>query len=165
MLAEIGGILGVDGIISGGDLAARDPGVFMKSIGADAIVYPRNTAQVSQIMALCYEHAQPIVVHGGMSGWVRATQTKPGEIALSLERMNAIEEIDDVNRTATVQAGVVLQSLQDSLEPHGLDFMLDLGGRGSCQLGGNASTNAGGLRVIRYGMMREQVLGAGSRVA
>lgn len=159
MLVEIGKIIGDAGIISGGDLAARDPGVFMETIGADAIVFPRSTEHVSRIMALCHELGQPIVVHGGMSGWVRATQTKQGEIALSLERMNAIEEIDAINRTTTVQAGVVLQSLQESLEPHGLDFMLDLGGRGSCQLGGNASTNAGGLRVIRYGMMREQVLG------
>src|SRR5690606_3182056 len=56
-------------------------------------------------------------------------------------------------------AGVILESFQDHLEPYGLSFPLDLGGRGSCQLGGNAATNAGGMRVIRYGMMREQVLG------
>src|SRR3546814_3582675 len=94
-----------------------------------------------------------------MSGWVRATETRSGEIALSLERMSVIEAIDPVNRTATVQAGVVLETLETELARHGLTFPLDLGGRGSCQLGGNASTNAGGMRVIRYGMMREQVLG------
>src|SRR5690554_7083281 len=94
-----------------------------------------------------------------MSGWVRATQTQPGDLALSLERMNRIESVDTANRTAVVQAGVVLETLQDHLEQHRLIFPLDLGGRGSCQVGGNAATNAGGVRVIRYGMMREQVLG------
>lgn len=159
VLAGVVRIVGSDGIISGDDLALREPGVFMDRIGADAIVLPRTTEQVSAIIALCNACDRPVVVHGGMSGWVRGTQTTAGEIAISLERMNAVEQIDDVNRTATVQAGVVLQTLQEAVEPYGLDFMLDLGGRGSCQLGGNASTNAGGLRVIRYGMMREQVLG------
>src|SRR3546814_4818688 len=87
-----------------------------------------------------------------MSGWVRATETRSGEIALSLERMSVIEAIDPVNRTATVQAGVVLETLETELARHGLTFPLDLGGRGSCQLGGNASTNAGGMRVTRYGI-------------
>ena len=137
----------------------RNPGLFLSEIGADAIVRPSTTEQVSQIMALCHAAGQPVVVHGGMSGWVRGVSTKPGEIALSLERMNSIEEVDALNRTATVQAGVILAALQDHLEPFGLDFPLDLGGRGSCHLGGNAATNAGGMRVLRYGMMREQVLG------
>jgi FAD/FMN-containing dehydrogenase len=108
---------------------------------------------------LCNAAGQPVVVQGGMSGWVRATQTRPGEIVLSMERMNAVLEIDPVNRTATVEAGVILQLLDERVGEHGLTFPLDLGGRGSCHLGGNASTNAGGMRVIRYGMMRDQVLG------
>src|SRR3546814_14587449 len=73
--------------------------------------------------------------------------------------MNAIESVDTAKRTAIVQAGVILETFQDHLDQYGLNFPLDLGGRGSCQLGGNAATNAGGMRVIRYGMMREQVLG------
>lgn len=134
--------------------------VFVPSrVGADAICMPTTTQQVSEIIALCNSARQPVVVHGGMSGWVRATQTKPGEIALSLERMSAIESVDTANRTAVVQAGVVLEALQKHLEQFELCFPLDLGGRGSCQIGGNASTNAGGMRVIRYGMMRDQILG------
>jgi FAD/FMN-containing dehydrogenase len=152
-------IVGADGVLTGDAVRARNPGVFMAEIGADAIVLPRTTDEVSRVMALCNQARQPVVVHGGMSGWVRATQTRGGEIALSMERMNRIEDIDPANRTAMVQAGVVLETLQDSLEPYGLSFPLDLGGRGSCQVGGNAATNAGGMRVIRYGMMREQVLG------
>lgn len=158
LLDRLRAITGEGGVLTGDDVTSRNPGVFMTEIGADAIVRPRTTEEVSRILALCDAAGQPVVVHGGMSGWVRATQTRPGEIALSLERMNAIEAIDPQNRTAVVQAGVILETLQDTLEAHGLSFPLDLGGRGSCQIGGNASTNAGGMRVLRYGMMREQTM-------
>jgi FAD/FMN-containing dehydrogenase len=159
LIEQLRAIVGDGGIVVGEALASRYPGYFMDRIGADAIVRPRTTDEVAAILRLCNEAGQPVVVHGGLSGWVRATQTKGGEIALSMERMAAIETIDPVNRTATVQAGVVLETLETALADHGLTFPLDLGGRGSCQLGGNASTNAGGMRVIRYGMMRDQVLG------
>ncbi len=159
LLDALRSIVGQGGIITGGDVALRDPGVFMKRIEADAVVRPRTTDEVSRIMAACNAAGQTLVVHGGMSGWVRGTQTDGGEIVLSLERMNAILDVDVVNRTATVEAGVILEALQTALEAFDLAFPLDLGGRGSCQLGGNAATNAGGMRVLRYGMMREQVLG------
>jgi FAD/FMN-containing dehydrogenase len=159
VIEQLRAIVGENGFITGDALQARNPGVFLTEIGADAILRPTTSEQVSQIMALCHAAGQPVVVHGGMSGWVRGVSTKPGEIALSLERMNVIEEVDTQNRTATVQAGVILETLQNHLEPFGLDFPLDLGGRGSCHLGGNAATNAGGMRVLRYGMMREQILG------
>lgn len=152
-------IVGPEGVLTGEDVLGRNPGVFMSRIEAEILVRPTSTEQVSQILKLCHELKQSVVVQGGMSGWVRATQTSPGDLILSLERMNVVENIDLANRTATVQAGVILESFQDQIEEHGLIFALDLGGRGSCQLGGNASTNAGGVRVIRYGMMREQVLG------
>ena len=83
----------------------------------------------------------------------------PDQVIVSLERMRAIEEIDPRQRTATVQAGVTLQALQEAVEEHQLMFPLDLGARGTATLGGNAATNAGGNRVIRYGMMRDMVLG------
>jgi FAD/FMN-containing dehydrogenase len=159
LLEQLRAIVGEHHVLTGELLRSRAPGVFMKQIGADALVRPADTAQLSRVLALCNEAGQPVVVHGGMSGWVRATQTRAGELALSLERMNAIERVDTANRTVSVQAGVVLETLQDHVEEFGLSFPLDLGGRGSCQLGGNAATNAGGMRVIRYGMMREQVLG------
>lgn len=159
LLDQLRAIVGDAGVLTGSDVRSRYAGFFMSEIGADAIVRPATVEQISQVLALCNAARQPVVVHGGLSGWVRATQTGAGEIALSLERMNAIEEVDLANRTATVQAGVVLETFQDHIEGFGLSFPLDLGGRGSCQLGGNAATNAGGMRVIRYGMMREQVLG------
>jgi FAD/FMN-containing dehydrogenase len=159
LLDRLREIVGEAGVLTGADMRSRNPGVFMAEIGADAIVRPSTTAEVAEVMALCNAALRPVVVHGGMSGWVRATETRAGEIALSLERMHAIEQVDSANRTVTVEAGVVLETLQDHLEQFGLSFPLDLGGRGSCQLGGNAATNAGGMRVIRYGMMRHQVLG------
>lgn len=78
---------------------------------------------------------------------------------ISLERMSSIEEIDQVGGTLTVQAGAPLQRVQEAAKEVGLQFPLDLGARGSCTIGGNIATNAGGVRVIRYGMMRQQVLG------
>ncbi|NJB90172.1 FAD/FMN-containing dehydrogenase [Sphingopyxis italica] len=159
LIAELRAVVGDAGVLTGDEVAARYPGYFMDRIGADAIIRPRSTDEVAAVLRLCSAAGQPVVVQGGMSGWVRATETRGGEIALSLERMAAIEAIDPVNRTATVQAGVILDTLETALMDYGLTFPLDLGGRGSCQLGGNASTNAGGMRVIRYGMMREQVLG------
>ncbi len=159
LLTALADIVGLKGIITGNDVAARYPGFFMDEILAKAIVRPRTTAEVSKVLALCNDIRQPVVVQGGMSGWVRATQTKPDDIALSLELLDEIELIDPVNRTAVVQAGVVLENFQEQLKPYNLIFPIDLGGRGSCQIGGNAATNAGGIRVIRYGMMREQILG------
>ncbi len=159
MLQALREIVGDDGLLIGEAVRERYAGYFMSSIEASALVRPSNTEQVSRVLALCNAQRQPVVVQGGMSGWVRATETRPGDLALSLERLDRIEQVDPVNRTATVQAGVVLQTLQEHLEPFQLSFPLDLGGRGSCHIGGNAATNAGGMRVIRYGMMREQVLG------
>ncbi len=158
-LEQLRAIVGDNGLLVGQDVSSRHPGVFMSRIEADAIVRPADVDQVARVLALCNTAGQPVVIQGGMSGWVRATQTRPGDLVLSLERMNRIEHVDPANRTVTVQAGVILETLQDHLQPFGLSFPLDLGGRGSCQLGGNAATNAGGVRVIRYGMMREQVLG------
>jgi FAD/FMN-containing dehydrogenase len=101
----------------------------------------------------------PIVTHGGLTGLVHGADASPEEVIVSFERMRAIELIDPVQRIAVVQAGVTLQALQEAVEQHGLSFPLDLGARGSATLGGNAATNAGGNRVIRYGMMRDMVLG------
>ncbi|GIT33461.1 MAG: oxidoreductase [Gammaproteobacteria bacterium] len=87
------------------------------------------------------------------------TRTSADQLILSLERMNSIEEIDPVGRTLTCQSGVTLQNIQEKAESENMIFPLDLGARGSCSIGGNISTNAGGNRVIRYGMTRDSVLG------
>ena len=123
------------------------------------MVRPRDTGEVSKAVRWCHDHGVPIVTQGGLTGLVHGADASPQEVIVSLERMRAIEAIDPVQRIAVVQAGVTLQALQEAVEPRGLSFPLDLGARGSATLGGNAATNAGGNRVIRYGMMRDMVLG------
>ena len=124
-----------------------------------ALLKPKTTEQLSQIMALCYEQNQPVVVQGGLTGLAGGATPLSGEFAISLERMNAVEEIDARGMTATVLAGTPLQVLQEAAEEHDLFMPLDLGDRGSCNIGGNVATNAGGTEVIRYGMTRSLVLG------
>lgn len=153
-------LLGPDAVLTGERVRERKSGIWRDApIDAAAIVRPRTTSEVSQVLALCNEYKQPVVAHGGLTGLVESAVTAPNEIVLSLERLDRIEEIDPVSRTMTVEAGVLLQVLQEAAEEHGLIFPLDLGARGSCTIGGNIATNAGGNRVIRYGMTRDMVLG------
>ncbi len=123
------------------------------------LVLPKTTADVAAALRICHARRQRVVVQGGLTGLAGGANAQENEVALSLSRMNRIEDIDAVGATALVQAGVTLQALQDAAAGQGLYFPLDLGARGSCQLGGNAATNAGGQRVLRFGMMRNLVLG------
>jgi FAD/FMN-containing dehydrogenase len=123
------------------------------------LLRPRDTAQVSKALQVCHAHGQAVVTQGGLTGLVGGACLLGGEVALSLERMNGIESIDTVSGTMTVWAGTPLQVVQEAARDAGFFFPLDLGARGSCTIGGNMATNAGGNRVIKYGMMRDQVLG------
>ncbi|MDZ7785098.1 MAG: FAD-binding oxidoreductase [Halioglobus sp.] len=125
----------------------------------DIILRPGNTEQVSGILKICSAAGQPLVPLGGKTGLANGHFQTDGEFGLSLERMNAIEEIDTDNRTMTVQAGCILQVAAEAAEEHDLLLPLDLGARGSATVGGNVATNAGGNMVIRYGMTRDMVLG------
>ncbi len=152
--------LGEEAVLVGDAVRERQAGIWRSdSIQAKALLRPRNTGEVSKALKICHEHGQSVVAHGGLTGLVESAITTPDDVALSLERMNAIEDINATDRTMTVQSGVILQTLQETADEHGLMFPLDLGGRGSCTIGGNISTNAGGNRVIRYGMTRDMVLG------
>jgi FAD/FMN-containing dehydrogenase len=125
-----------------------------------AVAYPVSTEEVSQVLALCNARGQPVTPQGGLTGLSGgAVPYAAGMIALSLDRMKAIEEVDLNTATLTAQAGVVLQAVQEAADGAGMLFPLDLGGRGSAQVGGLIGTNAGGNRVLRYGMMRDLVLG------
>lgn len=153
-------IVGKKGILLGQDVAERKAGIFIEdNVKAKIIVRPRNTEEISKILLLCNQMKQPVVPHGGLTGLAEAAITTKDEIVISSERMTEIEEIDPIGRTLTAQAGAKLQSIQEAAEKESMFFPLDLGARGSCTIGGNASTNAGGNRVIRYGMTRELVLG------
>ena len=127
--------------------------------GPLAVAYPGSTEDVARLLRLCHAHAIPVVPQGGLTGLVGGGTPVAGCVALSLSRMRAIEEVDAAAGTMTVQAGVPLQLVQDAADAAGLLFPLDIGSRGSCLIGGNVSTNAGGNRVLRYGMTRELVLG------
>jgi FAD/FMN-containing dehydrogenase len=125
----------------------------------DVILLPQSTAQVSAILRICAAAGQALVPLGGRTGLANGHFKTCGEIGLSLERMNAIEEIDTENRTMTVQAGCILQVAAEAAKDKDLLLPLDFGARGSATIGGNVATNAGGNMVIRYGMLRDTVLG------
>jgi FAD/FMN-containing dehydrogenase len=124
-----------------------------------AVLRPATPEAVAATMRVLHALRQPVVLQGGMTGLVHGGVAQPGEAVLSLERLNRIEEIDPVTATATVQSGVPLETVQQAAQAQGLFFPVDIGSRGSCQVGGILSTNAGGNRVLRYGMTRNSVLG------
>jgi FAD/FMN-containing dehydrogenase len=124
-----------------------------------ALTFPHSTEEVSRILRFCHENDLAVVPQGGLTGLNGGAVPVTRCITLSLERMRKVEELDPYASTMTVEAGVVLETVQKLADEAGFMFPLDLGGRGSCQVGGNASTNAGGNRVLRYGMMRDLVLG------
>lgn len=124
-----------------------------------ALVRPHSTEQVAAVMRVCSAHQIPVVPQGGLTGLTGGATPVGGCVVLSLERMAVIEALDPDGSTITVGAGVSLQAVQEAAEASGLMFALDIGARGSCRVGGNAATNAGGNRVLRFGMMRELILG------
>ena len=124
-----------------------------------ALVLPRDTQTVSEILKLCNEHHIAVVPQGGLTGLAGGAVPVQDCVLLSLRNMNRIEAINAQAGTMIVEAGAILQNIQDAARNAGMNFALDLGARGSCQIGGNISTNAGGNRVIRYGMTRDLVLG------
>lgn len=123
------------------------------------LVLPETTGDVSEILKICQAYEQPIVIHGGLTNLVGNTETFGNEVVISLEKMNKILEVDVNARTLTAEAGVILENVQHAAKSNNLMFPLNFGAKGSAQLGGIISNNAGGLRVLRYGMTRNLVLG------
>ena len=164
MLAELSALLGGDIVVAPDaqnvlrhtrDYCVEgDP-----AVGILALTYPRNTPQVAAILRYCNQRHIAVQPQGGMTGLSGGGVPIGPCVVVSLERMRAIKEIDIAAGTITVEAGVVMQAVQQAAEDADLFFPLDLGGRGSCQIGGNLSTNAGGNRVLRFGMARDLVLG------
>ncbi|MGQ0546943.1 MAG: FAD-binding oxidoreductase [Betaproteobacteria bacterium] len=131
------------------------------SAGAECVVRPASTADVARVVAACAREGVAIVPQGGntgLSGGSVPTGARR-EVVLSLSRMNRIRAIDVLNDTLTAEAGCVLAAVQRAADEAGRLFPLSLAAEGSCQIGGNLSTNAGGVNVLRYGSAREQVLG------
>ena len=159
LLADLRAAVGDAGIVTGEKLRERTYDPFAGEIRAQLLVRPRSTAQVSDVMRLCHAKDQVVVPHGGLTGLVYGTTAGESDVILSMEAMTRIEHVDVAGRTMRVEAGVTLQRTQEEAERAGLMFPLDLGGRATATIGGNISTNAGGMRVVRYGMMRSLVLG------
>lgn len=124
-----------------------------------ALLHPSCTEEVSNIMKVCHHYRQTVVLQGGMTGLVDGAAATPKDVALSLSRLTGIESIDVIGKTMTVAAGTILQTVQEVAEKHGLMFAVDWGARGSATIGGAVATNAGGNTVLRFGMMRENILG------
>jgi FAD/FMN-containing dehydrogenase len=123
-----------------------------------AVVLPANTDEVAQVVKLCAGAGIPVVAHGGNTGLVGGGVPRGG-VVLSTARLNRIRSLDPVNRTMTVEAGVILADVQAAADQAGALFPLSLAAEGSCRIGGNLATNAGGTNVLRYGNARDLVLG------
>lgn len=161
LIDDLAAVVDASGILTGGDIGPRYTDTRGHGpAGAPACVMrPTSTAQVSAILKLCNDAGRTVVPQGGMTGLVGGGTPGDGDVVLSLERMNGIEEIDPTGRTMVAEAGVVLETAHEAADDAGFVLPIDLGARGSATLGGLISTNAGGNNVIRYGMTRQSVLG------
>ncbi|MGT2502559.1 FAD-binding oxidoreductase [Bradyrhizobium guangxiense] len=153
--------LGAAAVLVGTDVPARNCNDWSASLPQTplAVIRPVDAQGVAEAIATCRQARLPFVPQGGLTGLCRGASPEAGWVAISMERMTGIEEIDPASATMTVKAGTPLETIQKAADEAGFFFPLDLGSRGSCAIGGNLSTNAGGNRVIRYGMTRELVLG------
>ncbi len=124
-----------------------------------AIARPRSTDEVSRLVKACAAHAVPIVPSGGRTGLAGGAVAAAGEVVLSLARMRAMQPIDTLGATLRVQAGAVTQAVHEHGEALGLTWPIDFASKGSSTVGGNIATNAGGVKVIRWGLTRQWVLG------
>lgn len=123
------------------------------------IAFPKSTKEVSDLLKVCTQEKISVVPSGGRTGLSGGATAANGELVLSLEKMNRIGAFDPASRTLEVEAGAITEVVHKYCEPHGLTWPVDFASKGSSQVGGNISTNAGGVRVIRYGLTRQWVLG------
>lgn len=161
LLSALGARLGAGGILAGSDVDQRyrdDPDGKLGAL-PELVLRPRGTEAVAAALAVCNELSQPVVIQGGRTGLAGSTRVQPGEVVLSLERMTSLADPDRQAASIVAEAGATLQAVQEAADGAGLMFGVDIGARGSATIGGNIATNAGGIRVLRYGMYRAQVLG------
>ncbi len=145
----------------GSDIPPRNHGDAsgLQPTAPEALILPQTTEDVATALRICYEHRQAVVTQGGLTGLAGGAHPQAGEIALSLERMSGVEEIDPASATLTALGGTPLAVVQQAADAAGFLCGIDLGARGSCTIGGNIATNAGGNQVLRYGMARRNTLG------
>ncbi|CAM3541939.1 FAD-binding oxidoreductase [Corallococcus sp. ZKHCc1 1396] len=151
-----------------GDFLTREPGE-LQEYGRDwtrvytpapgAVAFPRTTDEVARFMVLCHQHRVAVVPSGGRTGLAGGAVAAKGEVVLSLKRMTRMDPLDLLGNTVRVQAGAVTEGVHQHCAPHGLTWPVDFASKGSSTVGGNIATNAGGVKVIRYGLTRQWVLG------
>jgi len=129
------------------------------------IVFPRTIAEVQAVVRACAAHGAAIVPSGGRTGLAGAATATAGEVVLSLEKMRSILAVDTAARTLRCEPGVTLQAVQEAAAAHGLLYPVDYASKGSAQIGGSLATNAGGVKVLRYGLTRDWVLGLKAVIA
>jgi FAD/FMN-containing dehydrogenase len=163
LIEVLRGAVGAHAVVPGTEAEPRHFGDWAVSMHQGqlpaAVVYPTSSAEVAAVLRTCNEHGIAVVPQGGLTGLLGGATPSEGSVALSLSRMRRIEAVDVAGATLTAEAGAPLQSIQEAADAAGLLFGLDIGSRGTCTIGGNASTNAGGNRVLRYGMARDMILG------
>jgi len=162
LIEQLRQAVGAAHVLTEGDLTAYEQDWRKRERGKSlAVVRPANTTEVAAVVKACAAAGVSIVPQGGNTGMVvGSTPDASGQqVVLSLQRMNQVRAIDGANLTVTVDAGCVLQALQDACEKAGYLFPLSMASEGSCTIGGNLGTNAGGTQVVRYGNTRELCLG------
>jgi len=162
LLDDLAAVVGSTNVLVGADCASYETDWRKRFAGrALAVVRPGSTSEVVAVVAACRDHGGSLVAQGGNTGLVGASvpDASGSQVVLSTARLNKIRSVDRVNLTMTVEAGCVLQHVQEAAAAHGLLFALSLAAEGSCTIGGNLATNAGGTQVLRYGNARDLCLG------
>jgi len=161
LFAELRSIVTENDVLAGdriGEEYAHDECLNLRGQRPVCVVRPATTEQVSRLLALAEQHRLPITVRGSGTGLSGACIPSDGGIVISTERMKRVVEVDVENHVAVVQPGVTLGELDEATRPHGLCYPIQPG-EASASLGGNVATNAGGMRAVKYGVTRHQVLG------
>jgi FAD/FMN-containing dehydrogenase len=161
LLAELRGVVGARHVLDDVDVRAGYEVDWTRRWRGEAlaVVRPASTGEVAGVVAACGAAQVPVVPQGGNTGLVGGGVPAGGEVVLSLRRLVDVGPVDALSGQVTVGAGVVLADLQERLAPTGRELAVDLAARGSATVGGLVATNAGGLRVLRHGTMRNQVVG------
>ena len=154
-------VLDNSSVLVGESLKSRFYHIWKTDIQLESLclLLPRTTDEVSSIVKICNDNNQELIIHGGLTNLVGSTISNKTQVVISLEKMNRIIEVDESAKTITCESGVIIEDIINTVKDKNLLLPLNFGARGSAQIGGAVSTNAGGLRVFKYGMTRNLVMG------
>ena len=154
-------VLDNSSVLIGDSLKSRFYHVWKTDIQLESLclLLPRTTDEVSSIVKICNDNNQEIIIHGGLTNLVGSTISNKTQVVISLEKMNKVIEVDESAKTITCESGLIIEDIINTVKDKNLLLPLNFGARGSAQIGGAVSTNAGGLRVFKYGMTRNLVMG------